>query len=228
MVDDIKISPQQVDGDLYVTLTADLSIGNVQLPNAGIPILLPKSGKEIGLLTLQRTADGRNQIEVDLNVSETANLDLERVTLPNGGSLPLIADNPVLVIPVGKGVDVYLSLSETNAAIGIAIPIKAFDKIGKEVGTASLMPMFNKNNILGAAGVYTSKTPGLNGFALVADLTTVIDRNTAQEVLAQNILIQQEVSNEPANLAIPSARQEKKINKGLLRLHKARTRLQLN
>jgi hypothetical protein len=229
MVDDIKITPHQVDGDIFVSLTADLSIGNVQLPNAGIPIILPRTGKEIGLLTLQTTSDGRNQIHVELNVSETANLNLEKVKLPNGSMLPLVGENQVLKIPLGGKLIVYLSLGANNAALGVSIPIKTFDAIGKKVGTASLMPMFNKNGVVGAAGVYTSKTAGLNGFALVADLSSVLNLPTAMQLSQNSMQLEEDESSRlDINAAVPSRRQEKRINRGLLKLHKARKRLQLN
>ena len=116
MVKNVKVSTSQQDNDVLVSLSADLSIGNVQLPYTSLPIILPKIGKQIGQLTLQSSADGANQLVLDVNVSEAANLELASVQLPNGSMLPIIGDNSVLVIPAGK-VQIYLSLfprSSTN------------------------------------------------------------------------------------------------------------------
>lgn len=223
MVDDIKVVPRQVDGDILLSLTADLSIGNVQLPMAAVPIRL-KNGKEIGTLTLLTTSDGRNQLSMDVNVSETANLNLASDRLPNGSVIPLIGDSQVITIPVGSKVVVYLSLAENNAALGVSIPIRSFDKIGEKVGTAALMPFFNKNGRVGAAGLYTSKTAGLNGFSLVADISDLINIPSAVEL--NQIAAQQEVDEELTTRE-PSSRQEKRINRELLKMHRAKARLRM-
>lgn len=225
MVDSIKVVPTVVDDDIIVSMTADLGIGNVQLPIAGFPIILPKTGKEIGLISLLTSADGKNQLHLEINVSEAANLEVAQVKLPNGSVVPLIGQNKTLEIPVGSKVKVYLSITETSAALGVAIPIKTFDAIGKKTGTAALMPVFNKNGVLGAAGIYTSKTPGKNGFALVADLSSKIAPLMASQMGIQ--MQQQEQSLDVTSL-VPSARQEKRINRELLKLHKKRKRLQLD
>ena len=221
MVKNVKVSTNQVDNDVLVSLSADLSIGAVQLPFTSLPIILPKTGKQIGQLTLQSTADGANQLVLDVNVSEAANLELASVRLPNGSVLPIIADNSVLVIPAGK-VQIYLSLLDGAQAIGVAVPIKTFDAIGANVGTTALMPIFNSNNIVGAAGVYTSKEAGKNGFALVADLSGVIN------VSIPNIFAKQAQSSLDYSSASPSRRQERKINSMLYRMHKKKQMLELN
>ncbi|MAZ47033.1 MAG: hypothetical protein CME65_00630 [Halobacteriovoraceae bacterium] len=221
MVKNVKVSTSQQDNDVLVSLSADLSIGNVQLPFTSLPIILPKVGKQIGQLTLQSSADGANQLVLDVNVSEAANLELASVQLPNGSMLPIIGDNSVLVIPAGK-VQIYLSLLDGAQAIGVAVPIKTFDAIGSKVGTTALMPIFNNNNILGAAGVYTSAEAGKNGFALVADLSGVIN------VSIPNIFARQAQSSLDYSSPEPSRRQERKINSMLYRMHKKKQMLELN
>ena len=141
MINNINVSTADIDGDVNVSLSADLNIGNLKLPNASLPIILPKGNKQIGTLSLATSAEGVNQLTVNLNVSETAGLDLESVALPNGNLLPLIGDRQVIKVPVGSGVEVYISLTADSAAIGVAVPLKVFDIIGQNVGTTSLMPI---------------------------------------------------------------------------------------
>ena len=227
MVDDVQVSTSSVDGDIVLSLSADLSIGDVQLPSASFPIILPKIGKEIGTVSLVAANGGENQLVLDINVSEAANLELAAVRLPNGTVMPLIANNPVLKIPAGK-VDLYVSLADGAQAIAVVIPIKSFDKIGAKTGTASLVPAFNKNGILGAAGVYTSRTPGQNGFVFVADISSKLGDISIPQLSASS---QKSLQREEAQLdytsLVPSRRAERRINKELLRMHRRKTRLKL-
>jgi hypothetical protein len=228
MIQDIKVSTSQVHGDIIASLSADLSVGNLQLPNASVPIMLPKDGRQIGTLHLQAAA-GINKIIVDINISETANLELEQVRLPNGNMLPIIGENQVIKVPVGNGIEVFISLSSNSAALGFAIPIKQFDSIGEKVGTTSLMPLFNKNGILGAAGVYTSKTAGKNGFALVADVSSLLGKMVKSNILEDHSLRQMQMEQVDLDFTEhkPSKRMEKKIRKALYKLHKRKSKLQL-
>ena len=222
MVDDIKVSSSSTGGDIIVALSANLSIGNVQLPNASFPIILPKIGKEIGMVSLVSASSGQNLLQMEINVSEAANLELASVRLPNGSLIPLIADNAVLRIPLGK-VEVLLSLADGSQALGVIIPIKSFDAIGAKTGTAALIPAFSKNGIMGAAGVYTSKTAGKNGFVLVADISGKMGGIS----IPNANMIQMEQAPLDYSSQVPSSRVEKKINKGLLKLHSRRTKLRL-
>lgn len=222
MVDDINVSSSSSGGDILINLSANLSIGNVQLPNASFPIILPKIGKEIGTVSLVSTSSGDNLLQMEINVSEAANLELASVRLPNGSLIPLIADNAVLKIPLGK-VEVLLSLADGSQALGVVIPIKSFDKIGQKTGTAALIPSFNKNGIYGAAGIYTSKTAGKNGFVLVADISSKMGGISIPSVSS----MQMEQAPLDYSSQVPSSRVEKRINKEMYKLHKRRTKLRL-
>lgn len=222
MVDDINVTTSTVNGDIILNLSADLSIGNLQMPSASFPIILPRIGKQVGQISLLTTPSGVNQLLMEVNVSEAANLDLTSVRLPNGSMIPLIGDNAVLEVPVGKVV-VYLSLAEGAQALGIAVPIKTFDAIGRKVGSASMMPLFNKNGVMGAAGIFTSKTAGQNGFALVADISSKLGSIS----IPNANLIQMEQAPLDFSSASPSRRIKKKLNKELYKLNKRRKRLQL-
>lgn len=230
MINNINVNTNDIDGDVNVSLSADLNIGNLRLPNAALPIILPKGNRQIGTLSLATSAAGANQLTVNLNVAELVGLKLEEVRLPNGNLLPLIADRQVIRVPVGSGIEVYISLTSDSAAIGVAVPLKVFDVVGQNVGTTSLMPIFNSNGISGAAGVFTSRTAGENGFALVADLSGVLGSIIKSNNLEDHSM---RMAQKQSDLQLdysehkPSKRVEKRIMKQLYKLHKKRSQIEL-
>lgn len=222
MVDDVKVNVSNVDGDVVVSLTADLAMGNLMLPSVTFPIILPKTGKEVGIVSLSQSAAGLNQIGIDLNVSSGVHLETTAARLPNGALMPIILNQNVLTIPLGK-VTVLLSLNSGAQALGIIIPISSFDNIGGKVGTTVLMPMFNKNGNLGAAGIYTSKVAGENGFALVTDISNKIPDIFGSALVAQ----QREEADVSEELLSPSRTEKRIIDKELLKMHKRKAVLKL-
>lgn len=241
-VKDIQVKTEYVDNDLYVSIGANLSIGNLMLPQTTLPIYMPKTWQEIGTVSMTSAIAGANYMEIDVNLSAITHLQASQVSLPNGSILPLIANNKVIVIPVGKGAELYLTLGDGVAAIGAAVPFKTFDAMGAKVGTTSLFPAFNINGILGAAGIYTSKEAGKNGFGLFADLSNVLDPidfvdigQTPQVPQASSMLKAARVAPRrvaPVQLDYssikPSSRREKRLNKELYKLNRRRARLKLH
>lgn len=239
MVTDVKVSTSVVDQDVMVSLSADLSIGNLMLPNATIPILIPRTGQEIGTVTLLSGA-GVNKLAIDLNVSETAQLDLEPARLPNGVMVPIIEDRQVIVVPLGKGAELYISIVGGQAALGVAIPIKTFDGMGRKVGTAALMPVFAVDDVIGSAGIFTSKEAGENGIALIADVSAYLgnlvqsnkvadhSRKTLRAASADSIAPQLSLAKPFEYKSVkPSRSKEKRINRELLKLHRRKKRLNI-
>ena len=239
-VKDIQVKTEYVDNDLYVSVGANLSIGNLMLPQTTLPIYMPKTWQEIGTVSMTSAIGGGNYMEIDANVSAIAHLQASQSTLPNGSVLPLIANNKVIVIPVGKGAELYLTLGDGVAAIGAAIPFKTFDAMGAKVGTTSLFPAFNINGILGAAGIYTSKEAGKNGFGLFADVSSKLAPIDFVDIgqgvpQASRMLKSARVASEslaPVQLDYssikPSSRREKRLNKELYKLNRRRARLKLH
>jgi len=231
MVTQVKVDTSVIDQDVWISLSADLSIGNLLLPNAVIPILIPKTGSEIGLVSLTSDGSGLNRLSVELNVSETAQLDLAQARLPNGVMIPIIQDRQVITVPIGKGAEIYISILGDQAALGVAIPIKSFDAMGSKVGTSALMPVFSTNGVIGSAGVFTSKDAGENGFALIADVSSFVSPLIGQNLLADHSrkVMQQAQQSEPELLDVkPSRSVENKINSELYKLHKRRKTLSLH
>jgi hypothetical protein len=237
MVKDVKVFTEYVDNDLYLSVGAELSIGNVVLPQTTLPIYMPKTWQEVGSVSMTSAIGGANYMEIDVNVSAIAHLQAQSASLPNGSVLPLIANNKVIKIPVGKGAELYLTLADGVAAIGAAIPFKTFDAMGAKVGTSSLFPVFNIQNVLGAAGIYTSRDAGKNGFGLFVDLSSVLDpidfvdigvADSAGVLKSARIAQAQSTASLNYSSIEPSSRKEKRINAELLKMHNRRRRLQLH
>lgn len=223
MVTDLKVKPVYEGSDLAIALSANLSIGNVQLPSASIPIYMPKTWREIGAVEMVTIKPGQNFLKVKLNMSKIAQLEAKQSTLPNGGLLPLIGENKTIVIPVAKKVNIYVSFGDGIAALGVAIPFKTLDGLGAKVGTTNLFPVFNIGKVFGSAGLYTSKTAGQNGFALFADLTNVLDPVHFIELGSP----EQTLKSINYNAQAPSRRTKKRIDREMYKLHKGRKRLSL-
>ncbi len=227
-VTDVSLSASNVDNDVVVDLSANLSIGSLSLPNVSLPINLPKIGSEIGTVSLISDGLGTNTISVQINVSEAANLELETVTLPNGLVVPLIATNSVLKIELSSGVQIMLSLAENAQAIAVVVPISTFDQVGAKVGTASLIPTFNVNEINGAAGIYLSGTAGENGIALALDLSSVLgDIEIPNATVSTKSLLAGEGASLDLTSQTPSKRVKRRIDKAMLKLHRKSAQLEL-
>lgn len=236
-VDDVQVKTEYVDNDLYISIGANLNMGNLMLPQTTLPIYMPKTWKEIGTISMTSAIGGVNYMEIDVNLSAVANLQTTFATLPNGSVLPLIAGNKVIEIPVGKGAVLYLTIADGVAAIGTAIPIKTFDAMGAKIGTTSLFPIFNVNNVLGAAGIFTSKEPGKNGLGFFADVSSLLNPvdfiDLGQAVSSTRMLRSAKAEFRPSQVKLdfsslkPSDKKHKRLNKELYKLGKRRRRLRL-
>ncbi len=222
MVDDVKLDTEQINGDVVLSLSATLNIGNLRLPQASFPVKLPNRLGDSGILSLYTDSQGKSKMDLQINVSDSIDLDMDSARLPNGAVLPLIGNNAVIEIPT-KNVTIYISLVDGAQAIGVAVPIKSFDSLGRKVGTTALMPIFNKNGNIGAAGIFTSKTAGENGFALVADISDKVG-----DIGIPADFIQMEVDDsENFSDYSPSRSKEKRINRELYKMHRRSKKLKL-
>jgi hypothetical protein len=222
VVTGIQVQSQVINQDLSLSLKADLDLGNMTFPAVALPILHPRGQMPIGKVELTPVLGGKNQIKISVNVSSLADIQAIQATLPNGNLVPLIANNATIVVPLGSGAKLYLTVAANAVALGVAVPIKTFDGIGSAVGAASLFPVFSIDKVLGAAGIFTSSSAGQNGFALIADVT--------QYVKMQDIFVPQ-LANESVNLSyapqIPSSSKEQKINSMILNLNMKSTKLEI-
>jgi hypothetical protein len=231
VVENLKVDTYTQDTDLYLGFNAILNFGAMSLPSATIPIYHPKGNGLIGKLSMNPIAGGKNSMGLDVNLSTITGLGSASATLPNGNRLPLIDANETVVIGVGPNgkIKIYLSLVDGAQALGVAIPIGAFDAIGSRVGATSLFPVFNVSGVLGSAGMYTSKTSGQNGFGIFLDVHSIISKippKSANGFVSKRSTLR---SGRRASLnyssITPSRSKEKKINKMIYRLNKKKTRL---
>lgn len=225
-VRDIKVDPHYEGADLYLSVSADLSIGNLSLQNISLPIIVPSSGENIGSVSMVSQMDGANLLDIDLNVSAVANVQGQEARLPNGNPLPLIGSNQTIVIPVSKGAQIYLTLDNGQVAIGTAIPIKTLDQVGANVGSASLFPSFHIDRAVGSAGLFTSKTAGQNGIGLFVDVSAYLEDVMFMDLgFDPSIMAMQDQA--PVVDISPSRRKERRLNRELYYLDRRRAELQM-
>lgn len=242
---DINVQSYYQDSDIYLAVDAQMDFGAMSLPAVNLPVNHPRTGENLGALELGVLAGGKNFIKLSFNLSAVTSLQASMAQLPNGASLPLIYANQVVEIPIGgsAGIKLYLSFVDGAQAIGIAVPIKPFDVVGQSVGTTSLFPIFNIQNIVGSAGLFTSKNAGQNGFGVFVDLTNVlsdiIKRDLAATTSHQDVsarMTKRMISASGYSIASGELNystidvtnsQKKKIDRELYRLHKRKTKLKL-
>lgn len=224
MLNNVDVKPELVDGEVFVSVSAELGIGNLVMPNVTIPVL--KDGDEIGEVTMLTGADGKNELVIDLNVSALAKVDASSAELPNGNLLPLIGQNPAVAVSIKDKAKLYISLVDGNVVLGVAVGISSFDSMGRKIGTSSLFPIFNQGSVAAAGGIYTSKTAGQNGFGFFADLSGSMDADMLETLF--QIQMQQDASVIDHRSIKPSKRAHRKINRELYKLHKKRAKLRLH
>ncbi|MFY7992193.1 MAG: hypothetical protein ACOVP4_02790 [Bacteriovoracaceae bacterium] len=223
VVTGVQVQSQVVNEDMFLSVAADINLGNMSFPAVELPIIHPRYASPIGTVSLMTVLGGKNQLKISVNVSELTNLQAAIARLPNGGTIPLIANNPTIAVALGKGAQLYLTLSETAVAIGVAVPFSTFDGIGNSVGSANLFPVFTIDKLIGAAGIFTSAEKGKSGFAFIADVS--------QYVRMQDIYVPAIVPTSLAlnyNEQIPASSKEKKINDGIYNLDRKKAKLSLN
>lgn len=222
IVTGIQVSSSTVSQDVILSLKADLNLGNMTFPAVTLPILHPKGQTPIGSVELVPVLGGSNQMKINVNVSSLSDISASIPQLPNGNSVPLIASNPTIVVDLGAGAKLYLTLTSNVVALGVAVPIKTFDSIGSAVGGVNLFPVFTIDKVIGAAGIFTGAKAGQNGFAIVADVT--------QYVKMQDIYVPSAARTAKLNYSeqIPSAAKEDRINSMMLKLNNQKKKLELH
>jgi hypothetical protein len=171
----VKVETTTVNDDIWMSFAADLNLGAMNFASLAVPILHPRGQTPIGQLELISGLGGANQIKVSVNVSELSDVQTSQALLPNGNMIPLIANNQTIAVNIGKGAKIYLTLSQNVTAIGVAIPISAFDSIGSKLPGLNIFPIVNSGDVIGTAGIFTGANAGQNGIAVVADVSRVVN-----------------------------------------------------
>lgn len=186
----VKVGTTNVNNDIWMSFAADLNLGAMSFASLSVPVLHPRGQTPIGQLELTSGLGGVNQIKISLNVSELADVQTTQAVLPNGNIIPLITYNQTIAVNIGNGARVYLTLSENVTAIGVAVPITAFDSIGANLPGLNFFPIVNTGDVIGTAGVFTGRNPGQNGIAVVADVSRVVNLGNLLQTASPMIGIQ--------------------------------------
>lgn len=228
----VKVSSQTINDDVWVSFSADLNLGAMSFAAIAVPIIHPRNQTPVGQLELTPGLTGVSQIKISANVSELADVQATMATLPNGNMVPLIANNSVIAVNIGNGARVYLALSETVTAIGVAVPISAFDSIGSKLPGLNFFPIVNTGDVIGTAGIFTGLNPGQNGIAVVADVSKVVNLgNLLNSKSSMMAMIQAEESQATMKLDYRShsgsKAQKAKLDEMLYSLHKKKAVLKI-
>lgn len=171
----IQVSTSQVGNDTMMSFAANINLGGMSFASISLPILHPRGQTPIGSLELVSGLAGQSQIKINVNMSEVADINVSQAVLPNGNAIPLIANNPTIAIKIGGGARVYLTLGQNVTAIGVAVPISAFDNIGQSLPGLNFFPIVQQGDVIATAGIFTGMQAGQNGIAVVADVSRVVN-----------------------------------------------------
>lgn len=228
----VQVETQHIDNDVWLSFSADINLGAMQFPAVTLPVIHPRTLNQVGAVELAPALGGKNFIKLGVNISELSDLRSTTAKLPNGNTVPLIANNPTVVVNLGAGAQLYLTVAENVTAIGVAIPIRQFDSIGQSVPGLNFFPVVAIDKVIATAGLFTSRNAGQNGIALVADLS--------QYVRMQDVFIRsgagaslKSVQAHAAvkldyNSHIPSKAAQEKINRIVYNMNKKKLKLKLH
>jgi hypothetical protein len=179
--------------DPYLTLTANLNLGNAVFDQLQVPVLDPRSGRPLGLLSLSALPDGSQQVSLGVSASAALNADpVLGLTLPNGRELPLslgVRPGEMLAFPILNHSRIYIGgdLRE-RATLGVALAIRQLDGIANQAGMPlNLFFGMNVNpSLYGTAGLYGSPSPNQSGVAVLARLNRAEPQTVVPLALARS------------------------------------------
>jgi len=227
----VKVSTQTINQDIWMSFDADLNLGAMQFASLSVPVLHPRGQTQIGQLELTSILGGSNRLRISVNVSELSDIEASSVTLPNGNMVPLIANNQVIAVDIGKGAKVYLALSESVTAIGVAVPISEFDTIGRTLPGLNFFPIVSTGEVIGTAGIFTGMNPGQSGIAVVADVSKVVNLGSLLSQGSASLAMEAEEAQDSLKLDYRShsgsKTQKAKLDNMIYELHKKRAILRM-
>lgn len=227
----VKVTSETRNNDVWVSFSADLNLGAMSFAAISLPIIHPRGNMPVGQLDLTPGLNGMSNIRISADVTALADVQTTQAALPNGNLIPLIANNQVIAIKIGGGARVYLALSEKVTAIGVAVPISAFDQIGRTLPGLNFFPIVNVDNVIGTAGIFTGAQAGQNGIAVVADVSKVIKLGSLIGTSSAMMAVQAQQANDSMKLDYrsqgASADQKAKLDAMIFELHKRKTVLRM-
>ncbi len=226
----IKVETQTINEDVWMSFTSDINLGAMSFASISVPILHPRGQTPVGQLELISGLAGVNQLKISVNISEMTDVQTTQAVLPNGNMIPLIANNQTIAVSVGNGARIYLTLSENVTAIGVAVPISAFDSLGQSLPGLNFFPIVNQGDITATAGIFTG-APGKNGIAVVADLSRVVNLGKLMPSQASTFALQAEEVQDAVKLDYRShsgsRSQKAKLDRMIYKLHSKRAVLRM-
>lgn len=227
----VKVDSQTINDDVWLSFAADMNLGAMSFAAISVPVLHPRGQTPVGQLELSPGLGGVSQIKISVNVSELADVDAKIATLPNGNMIPLMGNNAVISVNIGNGARVYLAISQNVAAIGVAVPISAFDNIGSQLPGLNFFPIVNTGNVIATAGIFTGKAAGQNGIAVVADVSRAINLNKLLPAAPTMMALSAEKANDSLKLDYRShsgsEAQKSKLDQMIYNLNQKRTVLRM-
>ena len=229
----IQVSTSQMGNDTYMSFSANLNLGAMSFASISLPIIHPRGQTPIGSLELVSGLAGQSQIKINVNMSAVADINVSQAVLPNGNMIPLIANNPTIAIKIGGGARVYLTLGQGVTAIGVAVPISAFDQIGQSLPGLNFFPIIQQGDVVATAGIFTGAQAGMNGIAVVADVSKLVNFGSlmpSSQLLAKSAQLedsQDEVIVLDVKSQMPSKAKENQLKAMLAALNAKKVKLKM-
>lgn len=182
----VSLSNIDSNGNAFVELKTEVGSENVIFSMATLPIVDPKTGKELGVISMERTLDGRNLLTVRANVTgiKLGNV-LPDNKLPNGNNVPVAGLSSLIAVPAGQNSRVYVGQAGDKLMVGVAVAVEQFDNLAAYIPGASVFfNLATSAGLPGVAGFFTSKESGKSGLALFTQ--TTMPSGLPSGVLAQS------------------------------------------
>lgn len=226
----IQVSTSQNGNDTMMSFAANINLGAMSFASISLPIIHPRGQTPIGSLELTSGLAGQSQIKINVNMSAVADINVSQAVLPNGNLIPLIANNPTIAIKIGGGARVYLTLGQGVTAIGVAVPISAFDNIGQSLPGLNFFPIVQQGDVVATAGVFTGLQPGQSGIAVVADVSKLVNFGSlmpSSQLMAKSMSAQEESIKLDYRSQKPSAARENQLKSFLANLNAKKAKLRM-
>jgi hypothetical protein len=223
-----SLSSSSSNGDQFADLTVDLNSAGLLLPTLTLPILdLKDPSRPYGDITI-----GSSALEISVDLSALAGLPQgsSSALLPNGTSIPITGydASTLLTFSLGGNSLAYIDLNTSTgeAFFGAAIVISEFN-IGVPV---NLFIPFSSNGVTGTAGVFTGAAAGESGFAVFANVSSLLGGSSVAPILKEQVKVARVVAL-PEKLefgsATPSYENMNRLNSMLNHLKRDRVQLHL-
>ena len=222
IVDHVYLETVNQEKDLWLNLTTELNLGGLQMTSLTLPIHDPQNpGEYFGELSFSSDITTfMSVVQLKVNFSKLSRVEGSfSPSLPTGDPLPFrgLEGEEIIEFSVPQiNSKVYVYVSRESVILGFASTIKEFSRAAPYLGGADLFFGFNKNNIRGSVGFFSSSDTKETGLGLFADLSQVISADALKDlILSQN--------NNKAVLSVEKADKstKKKVIKSYLEISKS-------